>query len=289
MKVIDIHTHGIGGYDTRTVNEEDMLAVAEIHGRYGVDEIILTLYPSPIETMRAQMEAIRRAVMRQRVPSAPEKRQAAIVGLHLEGPFLNPFRCGSLDASSCLEPTEYAFRSLIEGFEDLVSIVTIAPELHGALDLIRLMKDRGIVVSMGHSDATYADAEEGFRAGASGITHLFNAMRGFHHREPGIAGFGLLNRDVFIELIADPFHLHSRVIDLVFRVKNPERIVIVSDSVKEATQLAHESGIRDEKGHLKGGNTPITESAERLVRQGYDRNLITRCITENPRSYLSHR
>lgn len=289
MKAIDIHTHGIGGYDTRSANEEDILAIAEIHGRYGVDAIILTLYPSPIDTMRTQMEAIGRAVTRQQSSVSSEKRQAAIVGVHLEGPFINPLRCGSLDASSCLESNEYAFRSLIEGFEDLVSIVTIAPELPGALDLIRLMTNRGIIASMGHSDATYAEAEEGFRAGASGITHLFNAMRGFHHREPGITGFGLLNQDVFIEIIADPFHLHDRVTDLVFSVKNPERIIIVSDSVKEAMLIEDDSGIRDEKGRLKGGSMTITEAAERLVRQGYDRTTIKRCITDNPRAYLSRR
>lgn len=289
MKVIDIHTHGIGGYDTRSANEEDILAIAEIHGRYGVDAIILALYPAPIESMRAQMEAIKRAVIRQRSATATEQNPASIVGVHLEGPFINPLRCGALDANSCLEPNEYAFRSLIEGFEDLVSIVTIAPELPGALDLIRFMTNRGIIASMGHSDATYAEAEEGFRAGARGITHLFNAMRGFHHREPGIAGFGLLNQDVFIEMIADPFHLHSRVIDLVFSLKNPERIVIVSDSVKEAMRLKDDSGIRDEKGRLKGGSTTITEAVERLVHQGYDRNTITQCVTDNPRAYLSHR
>ena len=96
---------------------------------------------------------------------------------------------------------------MIEGFEDIVKIVTIAPELEDALHLIKTMSNMGIIVSLGHSDATYQETEKAFHAGAKGITHLFNAMRGFHHREPGIAGFGLTNPDIYVEVIADPFHL----------------------------------------------------------------------------------
>jgi N-acetylglucosamine-6-phosphate deacetylase len=145
----------------------------------------------------------------------------------------------------------------------------------------------GAVVSMGHSDATYAEAEEGFHAGARGITHLFNAMRGFHHREPGIAGFGLFNQDIYTEIIADPFHLHDRVIDMVFNIKNPDKIIIISDSVKETDREISSSGIRNDRERLLGGSMAVTGSAERLVNMGYDKDIIMRCITKNPRAYLS--
>ncbi len=308
MKITDIHTHGIGGYDTKTAAEEDILRIAEIQGAHGVDGVVLTVYPSAIGEMRMQMETIRKAMVVQQsspdmhrddqrnradkqiasaLPASREPVPARIIGIHLEGPFLNPSQAGSLPPGTFVEPSEYLFRELTEGFEDIVKIITIAPEIPGALTLIRHMADTGIAVSMGHSDATYVEAEMGFHAGAQGITHIFNGMRGFHHREPGIAGFGILNRNISVEVIADPFHLHDGVIELIFRMKNPEKIIIVSDTVKETGLAICGSGVRHESGKLLGGSMAITESAERLIRQGYDRGLIFRCITENPQAYLS--
>jgi N-acetylglucosamine-6-phosphate deacetylase len=136
--------------------------------------------------------------------------------------------CGALDAASFLDPDEGSLKKLIEGYEDIVKIITIAPELQGALKLIKNISDAGIIASMGHSDALYADAEAGHRAGARGITHLFNAMRGIHHREPGLAGYGLMNKDIYIEFIADPFHLDAGMIEFILSAKNQDRIIIVS-------------------------------------------------------------
>src|SRR4030043_696373 len=211
-----------------------------------------------------------------------------IIGGHLEGPFLNPSRCGSLNAASFIDPTEYKFKELIEGFEDIVKIITIAPEINGAIRLIKKMSDKGIIVSMGHSDATYAEAEAGFNAGARAITHIFNAMRGFHHREPGLAGFGLLNQDIYIEVIADPYHLHSKTLELIFKTKNPDRIIIVSDTEKEAKGgEGRGQGITNIHGRLSGGCMTITESSKRLIKTGYNESAIMDCITKNPESYIS--
>jgi N-acetylglucosamine-6-phosphate deacetylase len=220
MKITDIHTHGFGGYDTRTTTVENILKIAEIHGAFGVSQIILTVYPSSVPEMRGHMDTIRKAIkiqqsslrghqLRQEERAAADKRQntdvtpdglgqAMIAGLHLEGPFLNPKRSGALDTEACMKPAEYSLKELTEGFENIIKIITIAPEMPGALNLIRKLSDMGIVVSMGHSDATYAEAEAGFHAGARGITHIFNAMGSFHHREPGISGFGLLNDNIYI-------------------------------------------------------------------------------------------
>jgi len=282
MKIIDIHTHGIGGFETRTVAAEDILKMAEIHGLQGVSEIIPTVYPAAIEVMRENMAAIRSAMEGQK----GEGECAVIAGINLEGPFLNPRKCGALDARAFLEASEYNLEKLIEGFEDIIRIITIAPEIEGAEGLIRKISGMGIIVSMGHSDATYAEAERGFRSGARGITHLFNAMRGFHHREPGIAGFGLLNKDIYIELIADPFHLHERTIELVFKVKNPERIIIVSDSVKQTQTSSKSQGITVGDSRLSGGSMTVTEVSERLIRMGIAEQTVKRCITENPERYL---
>jgi N-acetylglucosamine-6-phosphate deacetylase len=286
MKAIDIHTHGIGGYDTRTTDAGHILKIAEIQGSFGVSEILPTIYPSDIETMRTHMETVKMAMDLQR--SAVNRHGAAIIaGLHLEGPFLNPSRCGSLRSRSFVKPAGYYLKQLIEGFEDMVRIITISPEVKGAVRLIRMIRDRGIAVSMGHSDATFAEAEAGFHAGAGCVTHIFNAMRGIHHREPGIAGFGLLNQDIYIEVIADPYHLHQKIIELIFLMKNKKKIILISDTVKETKSGKKESrGVRNASGRLLGGSTTVTESVRRLAGLGLEEGTIKQCISINPRMYL---
>ena len=287
-KSIDIHTHGIGGYDTRTTVEEHILKIAEIHGSYGISEIIPTIYPATIKVMRENIMMVKKAMELQKTEDRSQKTEAKIIGVHLEGPFLNPSKCGALNAITFIEPTEYKLKELIEGFEDIIKIITIAPEINGATKLIKKLTDKGIIASMGHSDATYAEAEAGFNAGARGITHIFNAMRGFHHREPGLAGFGLLNQDIYIEVIADPYHLNLKTLELIFKTKNHDRIIIVSDSVKEATPFTKSQGVTDTHGKLLGGCMTIAESSKRLIEIGFDEDIIMKCITENPEKYLKH-
>jgi len=140
---------------------------------------------------------------------------------------------------------------------------------------------------MGHSDATFAEADAGFHRGARGITHLFNAMRGIHQREPGIAGFGLLNPGVYVEIIADPHHLHLRTVELIFRMKGSERIVIVSDSVKESkTSLGQEAITVKHGGGLAGGTMTVTEAQTRLLAAALDEKAVIRAVTLNPSRYL---
>lgn len=308
MKIIDVHTHGIGGYDTKTTVLDNILKIADIHGSHGVSEIVLSIYPSKINNMRKHIEVVKKAIekhppnppltkggsrgdnltkKRSRVGEpAPYAARAIIIGVHLEGPFLNPEKSGALDKETFIEPTEYHFEKLIEGFEGIVKIVTIAPEMKGALQLIKTMSDCGIIVNMGHSNATYAEAEAGYHAGASGITHIFNAMRGFHHREPGLAGFGLLHNDVYIEVIADPYHLDRKALELIFRTKNPKRILVVSDTVRESKTTDNQA-IMDVHKRLSGGCITITESSRRLIDMGFDKHIVENCITKNPKRYLS--
>jgi N-acetylglucosamine-6-phosphate deacetylase len=304
MKIIDVHTHGIGGYDTRSSDVEHILKIAEIHGSYGVSEIIPTVYPATINVMRDSLSVIKEAMRVQksgglslRAEFASEKlgavknpTPAIITGVHLEGPFLNHYKCGSLNSMTLLPPEYRYLQELISGFEDIIKIITVAPELEGACQLIKKISDMGIIVNMGHSNATYAEAETGHMAGARGITHIFNAMRPYHHREPGIAGYGLTNRDIYIEVIADPFHLHPSAIDLIFRAKNHDRIILVSDSIMEtkvtAANANTQAGLVDTHGKLLGGSMTIPEVADALIKK-YDKEMIMNCLSVNPAGYLS--
>ncbi len=298
---IDLHTHGFGRYDTRTSDPEDILKIAELHGKAGTDAFLPTIYPAPTDEMRKNMDAVRKAMeiqgsrfkvqgsrfkvqgsrfkvqgsrfkvqgsrfkvqdsrfkVRSNKPETQNPKtkmgnshSAVILGVHLEGPFLNPVRCGALDKSSFVRPTLSNFKKLTCGFEDIIRIITIAPEVPGALSIIERCDELGIKVNMGHSDATYREASEGMKAGATGITHIFNAMRPFHHREPGLAGFGL-SEDIFIEVIADGVHIHPIVLDMIFSVKKKERIILVSDSVRGA----------------KGDGSPVYASGKMLAGSG---------------------
>jgi N-acetylglucosamine-6-phosphate deacetylase len=288
MKTIDIHTHGIGGYDTRTTNVEHILKIAEIHGSQGISEIVLTIYPATIKAMRENMMVVKKAMELQKTEDRSQKTKAKIIGIHLEGPFLNPSKCGALNAIAFIEPSEDRLKELIEGFEDIVKIITIAPELTGATRLIKKITEMGIIASMGHSDATYAEAEMGFHSGARGITHIFNAMRGFHHREPGLAGFGLMNQEIYIEVIADPYHLHPKTIEFIFNTKKQDKIILVSDAVRETMTYTKNQGVTDAHGRLLGGCMTVAESFRYLINMGFDESVIMNCIAKNPERYLKN-
>jgi len=275
--LIDIHVHGAGEYDTRTRRQDDVLHVASIHNERGTSALLPTIYPGSLETMRENMGAVQRAMSVQRDG-------ARILGVHMEGPFLNPGRAGSLDGKSFSEPTVETLNRLIEGFEDIIKIVTIAPELPGALKVIELCRAKGILVHMGHSDASFEQAEEGKHAGATGITHLFNAMRGFHHREPGLAGFGLMDEDLYVEIIADSAHLHPQSLKMLFEMKAPDKILLVSDSVKGP---GWGSGpIRGAGGMLLGSGVALSDEVRNLVTLGVPQERALMFASDNPRKYL---
>jgi len=170
-----------------------------------------------------------------------------------------------------------------------VKIVTIAPELPGALGIIRELRERGIVASLGHSGATWSEAEAAKKAGASGITHIFNAMRGIHHREPGLAGFGLTDPELYVEIIADGHHLSDWALELVFRNKPIERIIVVSDSVATPTSASDPTAgtaVTGTDGRLQGGRFALPAALPRLRSLGLDDRALRLVMDENASRYL---
>ena len=277
QQFVDIHVHGAADYDTRTRRQDDILRIASIHGERGTAALLPTVYPASTEVMRENMTAIRRAMSGQRAG-------ATVLGIHLEGPFLNPERAGSLDGKSFLDPSVEVFDRIIDDFEDVVKIVTIAPELPGALKVIERIREKGILVHMGHSDASFEQAEEGRRAGATGITHLFNAMRGFHHREPGLAGFGLMDEDTYVEIIADMAHLHPQSLKMLFDMKTPDKIILISDSVKGPGW--GQGPIRGPGGVLQGSGITLSDGVKNLISLGVPPERAALFASENPKKYL---
>lgn len=275
--LIDIHVHGAGEYDTRTRRQDDILHMADIHGKRGTGAFLPTIYPGSVDAMRENMDTVQRAMRSQR-------EGARILGVHLEGPFLNPECAGSLDGKSFTEPSAETLVRLVDGYEDLVKVITIAPELPGALKVIELCRGKGFLVHMGHSDASFEQAEEGKSAGATGITHVFNAMRGFHHREPGLAGFGLMDEDIYVEVIADMAHLHPQSLKMLFDMKSPDRIILISDSIKGP---GWGSGpIRGAGGTLMGSGIALADAVRNLAVLGVPQERAMQFASDNPRKYL---
>ncbi len=279
---VDLHTHGIGRYDTRTDKAEDILKLARAHAKAGTIAILPTIYSGPIDEMRITLKAVSKAMEMQE--KAESRRSGAeILGVNLEGPFLNPVKCGALAKDAFLKPTITALKKLIADYEDIVRIITIAPELPGALKVIEKCANIGLKVNMGHSDATLKQALDGKKAGATGITHIFNAMRPFHHREPGLAGLGLTDPELYVEVIADGVHLHAQTLQLIFSCKRSDRIIIVSDSV--IGQKTAEGVVYD-KGVLAGSGLTVSGAVKRLQLISIPDALIARASRANPLRYL---
>lgn len=291
---VDLHTHGLGKYDTRTTSAADILEIAALHGRAGTAAVCLAIYPGPVELMRQQINAVRTALEIQQTSGlrrvAGKAAEAALIlGVHLEGPFLNTDYAGSLDQKAFLEPSLSRLKTLTAGNEDIIKIMTMAPELTGALRVIERCTELGIRVNMGHSAATYAQGLAGKKAGATGITHFFNAMRPFHHREPGLAGLGLLDEELYIELIADGAHLHPRTLEMLFNCKRLDRIMLVTDSVKgriSRSKKYNVSAVFNDCGVLAGSGITLADAVSVLSRLGIPEAEIEEAATDNPSRYI---
>lgn len=219
--MIDLQVNGAGGHDL-TESPERLWDVAAVLPRYGVTAFLPTLVsPSWAVVDRA------RAALAQGAPAGFDG--AMPLGWHVEGPFLNPARAGAHDPTSLQAPSvePVADWSPASG----VRVVTLAPELPGALEVVETLVANGVVVSAGHSAATWEQARVGFDAGIRSVTHLFNAMALLDHREPGIAGAALADERVTIGLIPDGLHVHPGLVALVRRTVGPDRLAVVTDAI----------------------------------------------------------
>ncbi|MGH2628844.1 MAG: N-acetylglucosamine-6-phosphate deacetylase, partial [Anaerolineales bacterium] len=187
--LVDVHFHGQGGLDVMAEDPEDLLRLSLRVARRGVAGFLATFISSPRKDILAGLENVKKVKGREK--------GAKILGVHLEGPFLHPDRKGAHNPAYLRPPDLKEVREWVAAGEGLVKLVTLAPELPGMTDVIRFLVKKGVRVSMGHTTADSRQALAGKRLGARGVTHLFNAMNAMHHREPGLAGFALLDPDLY--------------------------------------------------------------------------------------------
>ncbi|GAM15816.1 N-acetylglucosamine-6-phosphate deacetylase [Mesobacillus selenatarsenatis] len=224
---IDVHIHGAGGADTMDGTTEALMTMASILPEEGTTSFLATTIT---QDQKAIMKALENAGDYIRHHNNPGK--AEVLGLHLEGPFINESRKGAQPAKHIITPDIELFARMQKASGNNIRLVTLAPEKENGCELITYLAENGVIASVGHSDATYGQMAEAVKAGATHVTHLFNGMRGLHHRDPGVAGAALLFDQLKIEMIADGIHVVPEMLDLSIRAKGTDGVILITDSMR---------------------------------------------------------
>ncbi len=222
----DIHVHGAASFDFMRANAAEIDAVGRFLATKGVAFYLPTTLTGPLDTTQRALETLATAIHRQTPLDA-----AKPLGINLEGPFLCPAKRGAHPLDQLRAPSIELLSRYQEAAAGQIRLITIAPEMPGALEVIAYAAAQGIRVSLGHSNATAAQTEAAIAAGAVSATHTFNAMRALDHREPGIAGTVLDRDDLFAEAIVDGVHVHPALVRLWFRSKGAERAILITDGM----------------------------------------------------------
>jgi N-acetylglucosamine-6-phosphate deacetylase len=220
---IDMHVHGGGGASYTEAHTAEIARAAEFHLRRGTTTTLASLVTASPADM---LPAVRALVEATRV--------GTVAGIHLEGPWLSPARCGAHDRQQLRDPDPAEIDAVLAAGGGAIRMVTLAPELPGSGDAVDRFLEAGVVVAVGHTDATYAQTKQAIARGATVGTHLFNAMRPLHHREPGPALALLEDPRVTVELIADGVHVHPALVRAVIEAAGPERVALVTDATAAA-------------------------------------------------------
>jgi N-acetylglucosamine-6-phosphate deacetylase len=248
---IDLHMHGGGGHNVSDSLQAMEQAVA-FHRTHGTTATLVSLVTAPEEALAAQLAWA--AELTRRGPTA----RGHVLGSHLEGPFLSPRRRGAQNEAHMLAPDPELLARLRASAGDTLRMVTLAPELPGALELIATLSADGVIAAMGHSDANYEQAVAGIRAGSTHATHLFNAMPPLLHRHPGLVG-AALEAGITCELINDGRHMHPAVVRLVFELLGTPALV---------TDAIDATGFGDGSFELGGQEVIVTDGEARLAATG---------------------
>ncbi|MFP3722034.1 N-acetylglucosamine-6-phosphate deacetylase [Niallia circulans] len=252
---IDIHIHGANNADAMDASQQALEIMAETLPKEGTTSFLAT-------TMTQEVESIENALTSivQYVETADQSGKAEIIGIHLEGPFISEKRVGAQPVQSVKKPNVELFKKWQTLSNNQIKLVTMAPEEDENFELVRYLKAENIVPSIGHSDAVYEQVLSSIQAGVNHVTHLFNGMRGLHHRDPGVAGAALLHSELMAEMIVDGVHIHPEIVKLAFLQKGADHIILITDSMR-AKWLA--DGISS-----LGGQKVIVRDGKALLENG---------------------
>lgn len=223
---IDIHVHGGGGYDAMLGSVEHIQGMCRFHASNGTTSLLATTLTATHEEIVTALECAAQSMKVVREPDG-----ANLLGVHLEGPFLNAARCGAQNPKDLREPSIEEFDVFWSASQGTIKLMTIAPELNHAEEVIRHAVNKGVVISLGHTDSDFETMQRATEWGATQVTHLFNGMKPLHHREPGAAGGSLMLDQLAVELICDGIHVHPSLIQWAFNIKPEGKVLLITDSM----------------------------------------------------------
>lgn len=258
--LIDIHIHGSAGVDVQSTDANGLTTLSEFLLAEGVTGYFATFVPSGEREYIEAIAAIEAYAARQNEAVRNNKRTAArILGIHFEGPFVSEGRCGALRRQHfrTYDGDPRSLDPFLGGPSRTRRLMTLAPEIHGGLELTRELTRNGVRAFIGHSQADPATLELALEAGASHITHFPNALDPLHHRKPGAVAWGLLRDDVTLDCIADFHHVHPLMLRLMYRSKGPERIALISDAIMPAGLGDGEFSVWGEEIAVRNGRTSL--------------------------------
>lgn len=245
---VDIHIHGYNGVDTMDGTVEDIQIIAKGIPANGVTSFLPTTMTMPIGDITVAIESVRTAMKVQ-----SEKVGADILGVHMEGPFLNVEFKGAQNKEYFQKPDA----QYVKDNKDVVRHITVAPEIDGAMEFIKdIEENTDISMAMGHTAATFEEAMAGIEAGISHTTHLFNAMTALHHRDPGVVG-AALSSDVTCEMICDTIHVHSGLFQMISNIKGPDKLILVTDCMRAGGKEEGEYSLGGQKVFVKDGSARL--------------------------------
>lgn len=250
---IDIHNHGNTGHDIMDSTEETLDKIGEFHIKNGATSYLGTIITSSYDNIITSIKNI--------TNYKNKKTLSQLLGIHLEGPFFSILRKGAQPEKYIKEPDIEIVKDFVELAKNKLKMVSIAPEFNGAIEIISYLKEKNITIAMAHSNATFNEAKKGINYGVTVATHLFNGMREFNHREPGIIGAALTDDRVYCELIYDRIHLHDETVKIALKTKGVDKIVLVSDAMRAA-------GLEDGEYELGGQKVIVNNGAARLENGG---------------------
>jgi N-acetylglucosamine-6-phosphate deacetylase len=276
---IDLHIHGAGGYDVMEANARALDRVAAGVARHGTTSMVATTVTAPVEDTCRSLEGIARYI-RKHEAEGSARPAAEILGIHLEGPFISKTKRGVHPPEAIAKPSIETLNKFLAAADGLVKIVTVAPELPGAIELIEAIVAAKVVAALGHTDANYDQARAAIHAGARHAVHVYNAMRPFEHRDPGILGAILTDPEITAEIIADGVHVAGPAIQVLIGCKGVDTVLLVSDGIAATGmpdgnyrlggfEVTVKNGVcRDSEGRLAGSTLTLDRAIRNVVALG---------------------
>lgn len=253
--MIDIHIHGADGADSMDGTCGALDTISAALTKEGTTSFLAT-------TMTQDKSLIEEAIQNagDYITHFQKEGHAEVLGIHLEGPFINKDMAGAQPIHHIIEPDVSLFKRWQDHSQQTIKLVTMAPEAKGGMELIRYLNENGVVVSIGHSNANYEEIDQAIEAGAKQVTHLFNQMRGLHHREPGIVGATFLRDELRAEIIVDGIHIRPEIVKLAFQQVTDQRLILITDAMRAKSMKngvydlgGQEVTVADGKATLKRG------------------------------------